>query len=491
MFKRLMLLTGLALLGILPVQAAGAPWWVWLYGGNGSMVQVDSSGTTLQSWMLPGEPGATYSRSVAMSSDGRYVGYSLTTAAGAPSIRIYDLSIGAVIYTYALPMNSVTSMDYAASHLNFSPGNASFAFGYVQDYDFYAVVVIDLTSGEAPMLIDENIQAGLGGMLSSLVMIPVVQYHTTDLVQFTAVPYATGGAPQYPCVEWRLSTGFLGYCAAYIQMGVDTYANTGEVVMSLSDTSFPGTEIPEGMGYLQNTIKAFTPATGELFTVTALPDLLMARFIQDGERLGVVMNGPAMYSYSLNVMERSGIISASIPVSYTSPISSMAGTLNGFLYTVGQGGDAGGTTLHFVETRFNSPPLMASVWNSSMGADMRIIWTSDIRPPSIPAFNAWGRLSGPIVAPTSIPASPPLAAGVLVIGGQARVFTTDGDSLNLRTGPGRSFQRVGMVGSGTVVTILEGPVAADGFNWWRIQLPNGQGGWAVDYADGVPTLIAQ
>jgi len=492
MLKKIGLLIGmlLVLVGGLPVQAAGAPWWVWLYTDSGVMAQVDSSGQLLQQFFLPADPGSTFSRSVAMSSDGRYVGYSVTSG-GLPSVRIYDLGTGAVIHTYGLPPNSVTSLDYAASSLNFSPGNTSFAFGYVKDYDFYSIVVIDMLSGEAPTLIDDNIQAGLGGSLNSLVMIPVVQNHTADLVQFTAVPYGTGGASQYPCVEWRISTGYLGFCNSYIQMNADTYANTGEVVMALADLSFPGAENPEGMGYLQNTIKAFTPATNELFTVTTLTDLILARFIQDGERVAAVTSNSS-YNYVFNIMERSGAISASVMGSYSGPITSMAGTLNGFVFTTSDSmGGGGGTTLTFVETRFNVPPYVANIWNSGMGADLRIVWTSDLRPAAIPAFNGWGRVNGAVmVAPVSAE-SAPLAAGTLMVGGQARVYTTEGDMLNVRTGPGRNFQRLGTVGNGAIVTILEGSVTADGFNWWRIRLPNAQEGWVVDFADGVPTLIAQ
>ncbi len=492
MRKLTVLLIGLVWLsGLLPAQAAGAPWWVWLYGGNGSMVQVDSSGTTLQQWMLPGEAGATYSPHVAMSADGRYIGYGLTTSAGLASVNLYDVGSGTVFYSYSLPENSVTGLEFTASYQNFSPGNETFAFGYVVGYESYNVVVVDILAGVTATLTGADIQAGLGdGPMMTAAMIPVVQSNRPGVIQFTTVPYGIDGAAEYPCIEWQMETSYLGYCASYVYPWADTFANTGEVVLAMSDANFPGSAPVEGPGFVLNTVKAYTPDTGDLFTVTTLPNLTMARFIQDGERVVAVAYNGSGDNYTLNIMERSGAIAASVSVSYTSPITSLAGTLNGFVYTVGESGDAGGTTLSFVETRFNNPPLILSIWNSSLGADMRIAWTSDIRPEVIPTFAAWGRLNAPLSAPTLSAPSAPLAAGTLVIGGQATVYTTEGDVLNLRSGPGRSFQRVGTLGNGSIVTLLEGPFAADGFNWWRVRLANGQEGWVVDFADGVPTLIA-
>jgi SH3-like domain-containing protein len=77
----------------------------------------------------------------------------------------------------------------------------------------------------------------------------------------------------------------------------------------------------------------------------------------------------------------------------------------------------------------------------------------------------------------------------LAVGGQATIRTTDGDSLNVRSGPGTGFAIVVKAAPGSVVTLLEGPQSGEGYQWWRIRLSNGQEGWAVDSAENEITLV--
>ncbi|RMG80211.1 MAG: SH3 domain-containing protein, partial [Chloroflexi bacterium] len=87
----------------------------------------------------------------------------------------------------------------------------------------------------------------------------------------------------------------------------------------------------------------------------------------------------------------------------------------------------------------------------------------------------------PVMSPT--PTIAPVVGGSLRIGGLARIQTTEGDRLNIRSGPGVSFSVVDQAINGATVTILEGPRPADGFTWWRVRLPSGVEGWAVESVD--------
>jgi hypothetical protein len=80
-------------------------------------------------------------------------------------------------------------------------------------------------------------------------------------------------------------------------------------------------------------------------------------------------------------------------------------------------------------------------------------------------------------------------AAALEVGGTATVRTTGGDSLNMRSAAGTEFAILQKLSSGTLLLLLEGPVSAGSYQWWRVQAPDGQQGWVVESADGVPTLI--
>jgi hypothetical protein len=75
---------------------------------------------------------------------------------------------------------------------------------------------------------------------------------------------------------------------------------------------------------------------------------------------------------------------------------------------------------------------------------------------------------------------------VLVPGAQARVTAPAG--LNYRESPSANAALIGQFGTGQVVTILEGPVSADNFTWWRIDDGAANVGWAAD-GDGDTTWI--
>ncbi|MCA9890949.1 MAG: SH3 domain-containing protein [Anaerolineae bacterium] len=108
---------------------------------------------------------------------------------------------------------------------------------------------------------------------------------------------------------------------------------------------------------------------------------------------------------------------------------------------------------------------------------------------------AWTMLAPPLALASGSTISPADAApgdgevGSLTIGGGAVINTTDGDRLNMRSGPGVDFSRLARLADGAQVIVLEGPVAADGFVWWRVRTVDGTEGWVVQSADDVRTLI--
>jgi Dyp-type peroxidase family len=69
---------------------------------------------------------------------------------------------------------------------------------------------------------------------------------------------------------------------------------------------------------------------------------------------------------------------------------------------------------------------------------------------------------------------------VLHVGGQAFITRAGGDfSWRLREQPSLSGRILGALRPGTQMTLLEGPVPADGHLWWRIRTTDGREGWVA------------
>ncbi|MCB9452951.1 MAG: SH3 domain-containing protein [Anaerolineaceae bacterium] len=98
---------------------------------------------------------------------------------------------------------------------------------------------------------------------------------------------------------------------------------------------------------------------------------------------------------------------------------------------------------------------------------------------SLVLWSTLGSASGVLAQddPNCPGAPPPL----LVVGEHGRVLP--GDANNVRDTPTRSGTKIGAIPGGEVFTVLEGPVCADGLNWWRVTYGD-LTGWTVEGASG-------
>lgn len=94
-------------------------------------------------------------------------------------------------------------------------------------------------------------------------------------------------------------------------------------------------------------------------------------------------------------------------------------------------------------------------------------------------------LAVPTPLPTRAPPTPtppPTAApspDSLAIGARARVTNLGGAALRARAAPGLSSPVTARIPEGREVTVLEGPVEADGYVWWRVEAAEGAG-WVAE-----------
>lgn len=52
-------------------------------------------------------------------------------------------------------------------------------------------------------------------------------------------------------------------------------------------------------------------------------------------------------------------------------------------------------------------------------------------------------------------------------------------ALNFRTGPGLDYDVALVIAGGTEVVIVDGPVSADGYHWYKLEMENGDIGWSI------------
>ena len=71
----------------------------------------------------------------------------------------------------------------------------------------------------------------------------------------------------------------------------------------------------------------------------------------------------------------------------------------------------------------------------------------------------------------------------------ASVNTLNGETLNMRAGAGTSYDVVMELENTWLVHILGGPVEADGFIWWEVELQDGTRGWVIERIEELQTLL--
>jgi hypothetical protein len=89
-------------------------------------------------------------------------------------------------------------------------------------------------------------------------------------------------------------------------------------------------------------------------------------------------------------------------------------------------------------------------------------------------YHIWTPTPVPTVAtatPTPTPTEEPLPAAPagIAIGRYVRVAGTGGYGLNLRAGPGEDYMRMDIALEGEEFLVVDGPVAAGEFVWWKIR----------------------
>ncbi len=139
------------------------------------------------------------------------------------------------------------------------------------------------------------------------------------------------------------------------------------------------------------------------------------------------------------------------------------------------------------QQRRSSAPVAMVIALLVLGAAVALYWWSG-RPTAVPAMAPVPTIPPvvPTLVPTSVPTAPPSptveAAPVpsgLAVGARVRVVNLDGALLRARTAPGLDSPVAARIPEGREVTVLEGPIEADGYVWWRVEAAEGVG-WVAE-----------
>ena len=382
----------LVVMAFAPVQAAETGWAAWLYeSASGRVVQVDSAGGTLADFVLRADPGSVYSREIAISADGVYVAYTAGGFAGV-FLNIFDLTTNAVMYSYRLPDNAVTSLEFSGSAFNYSDGNSTFAFGYAAEGEPWRLLSVEMQTYQATLLTEGDAPVSSFEPSDGFVL-PLVTYNRGGNIAFMMIPPGTDGMARYDGYLWNVENGTVTASDTYITPDSDTLGLTNESVSAVADERFPDSQDPISSYPASNTLQIFEPALLGRFTLAHLPRIYNPTFIQGGEGIAVVQYENAedgVQTLRVQVVDRRGTLVSTIDGEAANRVTSLIGTLNGFLMTARS--DETGTQLYAVDTRTDGGTTEpALVWESNE-INALLAWISDSRVASGEPFTEWGQV---------------------------------------------------------------------------------------------------
>lgn len=498
--KMLIVLVAGVLMGLsgLAVQGQAGGWTAWLYDpADGSLTQVAENGAVVDVFTLPMPLGFDrYPNRAAASADASlfaYVVYNSVTYQGMLVVSQRERQRAA----FALPLTLSDTTEFAADASLYNESSTALALGYSLDGGGWGLIVLDLTSGSVTATIrSDTPTVALLGLPATPGMTPVVRRFAGQTVTFTLAQAGTQDVGQRMGYDWQIDTGDLLANPVYGSLDADTFPLTGEVIFSQADDRLANQAASFPL-FQANTLQVYDPRSGARFPFFNLPDaaLQSPRFIQNGELI-LTDSVDAAERYAWLVIRRDGLLVGSLPTAVS--IDDVRGVPDGFIYTT-SAYVPGATTLVYVNTR-DGLDGGVPVWTSAPNRVPVIAWVGGQAVVAQVAYAPWAQLAAPVYAPgrdstalTPIPGQPvvvnaaavntgvtPIAPAVLTVGALATVNTTDGDQLNVRMGPGLNYEIAAKLSDGARVTLMEGPLSADGYVWWKIRTASGIVGWAVE-----------
>ncbi len=336
----------------------------------------------------------------------------------------------------------------------------------------------------------DSVNSGLADLLPRIRTFRMATGTAPGLLTLALV-YNQGGPHhrEYPGLIWNLADGTVELAGPYGKHALDVFLPGAEAIWVDVDSSLPVTAIDPSITWVGQVFNVvmYANKAGDTYPVFfedgKIPTL--ARFV-DGGRKVAVRAADSMDNASWMLVERGGTVTP-LP---TLKAFDVRGTRDGYVFLTIPAPDAPMAIRYHRFTAGNPVPEEAATHTDLEGTSWRIVWVTPFSGGAdLPPFPPVGGTGQPTTAvtpaappaPTEAPPPPPSPTPlVLAPGVRARVTTTAGDQLRVRSGPGTAYAIEFNLAAGSEVSVMEGPTAANGFNWWRIRADDGRTGWAVE-----------
>lgn len=470
----LFILTILILLMAAMANQAQSRWSLWVYQAEtGQLLRVDNNGSVTNTIEMR-EPAP---QSLVISPAGDRGAYYITPQ----RIILRNLDSGQILAEIGLseiglPHNQDDRL--LLSDVAFSSDNTTFVYSeylgglgwQIQVYDIATASIVATLPSNGELV--NNFAALHGGVQPKIISI------LGDRISFSADIRQPVGIHTY---HWFYRGNILSESVAAPSLNALSFPYSGEIVLPLWDWRSQASNEAFRYDYQQNnSLQAYTQLEGR-FPVIFTPDLNIERvwFIQGGERLLLQAFEDELHSFWI-VLERDGSELRRLNVAG----SDVTGTPDGFIYTTPVGEQ---TAVVLVNTR-SMANAGETVWIQPNR--WQIVWAGSNQPTG--ALNPFVPLANSYQDPSGVPniaATPTLAPGyneLRYVGMEIQVFVPEEGYLNLRDTPSTNGNVLTLLESGTRGRIISGPVDADGFIWWEIEV-NARTGWVVE---SLPASIA-
>lgn len=491
-------------LGIPAARAADTNWTAWLRFGA-HIIRVNAAGETLQTIDLPTSDAFPnfYSDDngalVAISHNGRFAAYTLQSDTQT-SVLIYDTQTDQIAVRYVHPAAAdITSFLRPSSHL-FNTDDTALAFTYAlpnadgrtTDWGIKVLPITPDSPTESPE-ITISLTGNTGGMI-----VPMIWgFQDAEITYSYEIIMPDVGLTEANI--WNTVTGDIAPSFVYNNLNAQTFDPTGEVIIPVNDLRLPRTD------HYLNGFQVYDPIARNVYPFYAADvTAQQPTFVQNGERILLQDASGSMTHWRL--IERDGTVISEWDLLPSIKIVSLHGTADGFVYTAAINCCDTLLTLPAlfqVNTRDNELDPGYTAWYLDRptyqeweGANQgfEILWVND--PAPLGPFIPWAQLAEPVsapmqptpsvaVEPTAISTPEPL----FHVGMTVRAQTTEGEILNLREAPSRDATILLYIEDDTPLLLLEGPLEAEGYIWWRVQTPDGTEGWAVENNGELQTLV--